>query len=122
MKINNPQISELGLGAAIVLALLMLINPFNLLMTSAYILTFIMILAVAVIAFGVFVWREQPRDEREAFHGMKAGHISYFVGGSVLVVAIIVQTFQHMLDVWLPCVLGAMVITKLVVSTLNRTR
>jgi amino acid transporter len=116
MKNNMPAASEWLLGSAIVVALVLLINPFNIIMTSALTLMLIMILAVTLIAFAVFVWREQPRDEREALYGLKAGHISYFIGGGVLVTAIIVQTVQHRLDQWLAVALGSMVITKLLVS------
>ncbi len=119
---DKPQLSELLLGSAIVVALALLINPFNILMTSAFTLTLIMVLAVAIIAFAVFVWREQPRDEREALYGLKVGRISYFTSGAVLVVAIIVQAFQHMLDLWLALALGVMVVTKLVVSAWFRQK
>ena len=122
MKINMPATSEWLLGSAIVVALLLLINPFNILMTSALTLTLIMILAVTIIAFAVFIWREQPRDEREALYGLKAGHVSYFIGGGVLVAAIIVQAIQHRLDQWLAVALGSMVITKLLVSTWIRRK
>ncbi len=122
MKINNPVVSEVLLAVAIIAALIFLINPFNLIMTSAFTLTLIMILAVGIIAFGIFLWREQPRDEREALYGLQAGHISYFIGCGVLVTAVIVQTFQHDLDQWLAISLGAMVITKLIVSAWTRNR
>lgn len=116
MRDKLPQISEGLVGIAIVVALVFLINPFNFLMTSAVTLTLIMILAVSVIAFAIFIWREKPHDEREALHGLVAGRISYFIGGVVLVTAIIAQSFQHHLDLWLASTLGAMVITKLIVN------
>ena len=119
---NSPAVSEGLLAAAMVVALVLLMNPFDVLMTSAFTLTLIMILAVTVIAFGVFVWREKPRDERESLYGLMAGRISYFIGGSVIVVAIIVQSIQHDLDRWLAAALGAMVITKLIVSAWTRRR
>lgn len=122
MKSMNDQVSEWLLGVAILGALTLLINPFGLLMTSAYVLTLIMALALVVIIFGVFIWRERPRDEREALHGLQAGRISYFVGGAVLVIAIIVQALDHALDIWLPVALGAMVLTKLVTGAWMRQK
>ncbi|MGH7237068.1 MAG: hypothetical protein ACREGF_00860 [Candidatus Saccharimonadales bacterium] len=121
-KFETKHISEWLLGLAIIVALILLLNPFHFLMTSALNLTFIMILAVAIIAFAVFAWREKPRDEREALHGLQAGRLSYFVGGGVLVVAIIVQSLEHRLDLWLALALGAMVITKLLVNAWNHNR
>jgi cobalamin synthase len=114
--------SEVLLGLAIIIALVLLINPFNVLMTSALTLMLIMFFALAVIAFAIFLWREQPQDEREALHILMAGRISYLIGGGVLVLAIIVQVFQHHLDQWLAIVLAAMVLTKLIVSAWMKRR
>ncbi len=123
MKLRkSPLISEALLAVAVIVALVLLLNPFNFIMTSAFTLTVIMILAVAMISFGVFIWREQPLDEREALHGLQAGRISYFAGAAVLVLAIIVQATQHHLDVWLAVALGVMVLVKLAVSAFNRYR
>src|SRR5947209_3780403 len=99
--IKSPLASEALLAAAVIIALVLLINPFNLIMTSALTLTIIMILAVTLIAFGVFIWHEKPRDEREALYGLQAGRISYFLGAGVLVLAIIVQATMHHVDAWL---------------------
>jgi hypothetical protein len=122
MKLNKTRLSEWLLGLAILFALVLVINPFGIIMTSTYTLTILMILGVAVIAFGAFIWRERYRDEREELHAMKAGRLSYFAGGVVLVLAIILQTFAHSLDVWLVIVLVAMVVTKLAVSAWNINR
>lgn len=119
---NKPIVSESLLGGAILIALILLLNPFNAIMASALTLSLLMTLAVAMIAFAVFIWREKPRDEREAFYGLQAGHVSFFVGAGVLVLAIIVEVFQHNLNVWLPATLGTMVITKLIVSAWMRQR
>ena len=122
MKLNKTRLSEWLLGLAIVFALVLVINPFGIIMTSTYTLTILMILGVAVIAFGAFIWRERYRDEREELHAMKAGRLSYFAGGGVLVVAIITQTLSHSLDIWLVIALVAMVVTKLAVSAWNLNR
>jgi hypothetical protein len=113
---KNSFLSEVLVAIAIIVALVLLINPFNIIMTSALTLTLIMILSVAVIAFAVFIWREKPGDEREALNSLKAGRISYFIGGGVLVTAIIVQSIKHDLDISLALTLGAMVITKFIVN------
>jgi uncharacterized membrane protein len=122
MKLNKTRLSEWLLGLAILFALVLVTNPFDIIMTSTYTLTILMILGVAVIAFGAFIWRERYRDEREELHAMKAGRLSYFAGGIVLVLAIIMQTLAHSLDVWLVIALVAMVVTKLAVSAWNLNR
>lgn len=116
MKINKTRVSEWLLAIAIIVALVLVLNPFDIIMTSPYTLTLLMILGIAVFAFGVFVWRERYRDEREELHAMKAGRLSYFAGGVVLVIGISFQTLTHALDVWLLVALAAMVVTKLIVS------
>lgn len=122
MKINKTRMSEWLLALAIIAALLLLVNPFGVIMTSAYVLTSLMLLGLAVIAFGAFIWRENYRDEREEHNAMKAGRLSYFAGGAVLVLAIIVETLQHTLDLWLVAALAIMVVTKLGVSAWHQYR
>lgn len=122
MKIDKTRMSEWLLAIAIIIALVLLLNPFEVIMTSAYILTTLMLLGLAVIAFGTFVWRERFHDEREELYAMKAGRLSYFAGGSVLVVAIVTETLTHSLDTWLVAALAAMVATKLIVSAWHQYR
>ena len=81
-----------------------------------------MILGIAVIAFGAFIWRERYRDEREELHAMKAGRLSYFTGGAILVIAIMYETVNHTLDIWLVIALAAMVMTKLAVRAWSQNR
>ena len=122
MKTIKKHSSEWLLAAAILISLVLLINPFDIIMTDAYIMTSLMLLGLAVIAFGVFVWRETFRDEREQLHGLQAGRLSYLAGGGTIVVAIIVQTLTHTLDIWLVIALAVMVTTKLAVRAWNYHR
>lgn len=116
MKTDKAVASEWVLGTAIAAALVLLINPFSFWMPSAAVLALSMLLAVLVIGFAVFIWRERPRDEREVQYGQRAARVSYFIGGGVLLLAIVAQSLMHMLDPWLPAALGAMVLAKLVAS------
>lgn len=122
MKINKNRLSEWLLALAIIAALVLLVNPMNVIMTSMYAMMLLGLLGLTVITFGAFVWRENYHDEREELHAMKAGRLSYFVGGGVLVAAIVVETLNHALDVWLVVALAAMVVTKLVVSSWHQQR
>lgn len=117
MQQNNAKLREWVLAGLISLAILALLNPFNFLMPSAVGLIIVMMLALLVIAFAVFVWRERPNDEREELHALKAARISFFVGGGVLLLAVIVQSINHAIDPWLLVALGSMVIAKLVLSS-----
>jgi uncharacterized membrane protein len=113
MKTGNYLISERVVAAAIVIALLLLINPFHMFMPSALVLLLVMLLAAMVIAFALFVWREQPRDERDEVHALRASRVSYVLGAGVLLTAIVAESLMHHLDPWLPAALGAMVLGKL---------
>ena len=119
MKTFKKRSSEWLLALAVLISLGLLINPFGIIMTDAYILTSLMLLSVAIIAFGIFFWRETYRDEREQLHGLQAGRLSYLAGGGIIVVAIVYQTVTHTLDVWLVIALAVMVSTKLGVSAWN---
>jgi hypothetical protein len=113
MKTDKFAWSEGALALAIIVALLILINPFHMLMPPAAVLLLAMLLGTLVIGFALFFWREQPRDERDQAHTMQASRVSYILGAGVLLVAIIIQSLMHDLDVWLPVSLGAMVVGKL---------
>ncbi len=67
-------------------------------------------------AFLVFLWREQPVDEREAFNQANASRYAYITGSLVLIVTLIIQSFQHHVDPAIPIALLSMIITKLVVQ------
>ena len=100
--------------SAILLAVaaLFLANPFNIWMPD---MTHMLILAIAVAVFGmfsVFVLMERAGDERENEHRHAAGRFAFLVGGAILIVGIIVQTFAHTLDPWLVWALVGMVIAK----------
>jgi len=105
--------SELGAGAALILLLLFLLNPFDVLMLSN---TSMMVLAVFVVAFLIFVglvWRSRAVDERELAHQHATARISYALGVNVLAIGIVAQSLTYTLDVWLPLALGIMVLAKI---------
>ena len=122
MKTIRKRSSEWLLAVAVLIALTLLLNPFGIIMTDAYTLTSLMLLGLAVVSFGIFIWRESYRDEREQMHGFQASRLSYLAGGATVVAAIVVETLQHQLDFWLVVVLTSMVVTKLAVSAWNYYR
>jgi predicted membrane channel-forming protein YqfA (hemolysin III family) len=108
--------SEFTVGVVLVLLLLLLLNPFDILMLSN---TSMIVLALFVVAFLVFVglvWRFHAVDERELAHQHAAARISYALGVNVLAIGIVVQSFMHELNLWLPLALGVMVLAKICAS------
>lgn len=69
-----------------------------------------------IATFMVLLWRERPEDEREIQNQATASRSAYFVGSVVLIVALLVQSFQHNLDPAIPIALLAMIATKILVQ------
>lgn len=111
MKNNSNK--EILAAGALILLLVLLINPFHFWMPS---MAHMSLLAGAVVVFGLFssfVLREQAADEREDIHRMFADRVAFLAGVSMLIAGIIYQSYLDMLDVWLVAVLVVMVIAKI---------
>ena len=67
-------------------------------------------------AFLVLLWRENPRDEREAVNQASASRAAYVVGAVVLIIALIIQSLQHKIDPAVPLALLAMISTKVFIQ------
>ena len=90
----------------------LLTDPFDLTMNN---MALILISGLLLASFGVFaglLWKEKAADEREAVIVDKAGRLGYLAGLSVLVIALVVQSFDHKVDAWLVVVIATMIITK----------
>lgn len=112
----NRFIWDMAGGGIVILLLIMLINPFDILMLDMGVMMVLSLFAVSVMAFAALVWRERSRDEREALLVGSAGRIAYLTGAGVLSVGIIVQTIAHDLDIWLVLALGLMIVSKLLAT------
>lgn len=94
--------------------LLLLHNPFNFWMPSMLEMWLSLLVCVAVIVFGVFLWREKAADEREQLHIFIADRIALLTVAGVLTIAVVVQGINHTLDPWIGLALGALIIGKAV--------
>jgi hypothetical protein len=106
--------SELGVSLAVLGMLALLIHPYW--MPMGLIVVCIAVLAALVFGLGVFVWHENPRDEREYAAASQAGRTAYLIGAAILTIGVAVQTLQHHVDYWLVCSLAGMVLTKVISS------
>jgi hypothetical protein len=106
--------SELGVSIAVLAMLALLIHPYW--MPMGLIVICIATLAALVFGLGVFVWQENPRDEREYAVVSQAGRTAYLVGAAILTVGVAVQTLQHHIDVWLVLSLAGMVLAKVITN------
>ena len=64
----------------------------------------------------VFLWREQPDDERELQNQALASRWAYLTGSVVLILALVIQSLKHDLDPAIPVALLAMIATKVIVQ------
>ncbi|MEK7649649.1 MAG: hypothetical protein AAB367_01645 [Patescibacteria group bacterium] len=104
---------EIVVGIAVFILLVAVVNPFEIWMPDMFVMTLVALLAAATALFAVFILSERGGDERDAFHRMLADRYAFLAGAGVLVVGIVVESFRHSLDIWLPLALGAMVLVKI---------
>ena len=120
---KNNFLQEIFVSLALIVLLVLFLNPFGFWMPDALVMMMVLGLVVVFAVFSVFIWKEYARDEREILHRMLAGRIAYLVGTGILVLGIIVQSFRHEIDSWLVFTLGSMILAKIVgvvYSRINR--
>lgn len=73
----------------------------------------LLVVSVLMLIWAGFVMKEVAHDEREVLLKMKSGRVAYLSGLGVLMLALIVQGFEHSIDPWIAIALAVMVLTKL---------
>ena len=119
---KNNLLQEIFVSLALIVLLVLFLNPFGFWMPSALLMMMVLGLIVIFALFSGFIWKEQARDEREMLHRMLAGRIAYLVGAGILVLGIIVQSLRHELDSWLVFTLGAMILAKIIGIAYSRKK
>ena len=111
---KNNYLKEIILSLVLVAIAILLINPFMFWMPTAYAMAIVAVFAIIFFAFAGLVWKEGSGDERENLHKLMAGRIAFLTGTGILVIAIIAQSFTHMIDPWLIAALTGMVLVKII--------
>lgn len=119
---KNNFLQEIFVSSALIVLIVLFLNPFDFWMPNALLLMMVAGLIVAFALFASFVWRENVKDEREALHGLMAGRIAYLTGAGGLIIGIIVQSLQHNLDGWLVAILGVMILAKIITLIYGRMK
>jgi cobalamin synthase len=104
--------SDMIIGVVIIICLLLNTNIFSFMPSSVVMLA----LAVFAAAFGLFavlIWRESPKDEREAQLLMGSDRLGFLAGAIVLSVALVVAGLRHQSTSLLALCLSVMVLGKL---------
>ena len=102
----------LGLSVIAFLA----VAPHAIVMPSALQMLLLAIVLVLISGFLVFLWREQPGDERELHNQAMASRAAYMIGSVVLIIALVLQSLRHDLDPAIPVAILAMIATKVIVQ------
>ena len=102
----------LGLGVIAFLA----VAPHAVVMPSSVQMLLLAVVLVLISGFMVFLWREQPDDEREAHNQALASRSAYLVGAVILVIALVIQSLRHNVDPAIPVALLAMIATKIIIQ------
>ncbi len=111
---RNNFLQEIFVSLALIVLLVLFLNPFDFWMPNTLLIMMIAGLIVVFALFANFIWRENAKDEREGLHKMMAGRIAFLAGTALLVIGIIVQSFEHELDFWLVFTLGTMILAKII--------
>ncbi len=120
MKNNFWQ--EIVASSIFIVLLFLFLNPFGFWMPDILLMMMILGLIVMFAIFASFVWKENHKDEREGFHKMMAGRVAFLVGTALVVLGIIIQSFEHQLDSWLVFTLGGMILAKIITLIYSRIK
>lgn len=113
---KNKFLTEISISGVLIVLLVLLLDPFKILMTTQIQMMMIAIILIIFVSFCVFVWKEKSKDEREHLHKQIASRFAYLTGAIVLIIGILVQSFNHNLDPWLVLALIVMILAKIVGS------
>lgn len=114
MKFFSRFFSETWVAGILICALISFINPLDFWMTDAVHMTLLGLVVAFFAMFAMFLWRENPEDEREQLHRFIGARFAYVISGTLLLLGTIVQALSHSIDLWLPTILTAMVLAKIV--------
>jgi hypothetical protein len=76
-------------------------------------MTALLVVAILMMVWVGFVMQESTHDEREMVLKMRSGRVAYLSGLGVLLLALVVQGFAHVIDPWIAIALAVMVLAKL---------
>ncbi|MBI3627608.1 MAG: hypothetical protein HY220_02590 [Candidatus Sungbacteria bacterium] len=110
---TKNDLKQATVAGVLITVLILIANPYHFWMPN---MAHMALLAGMVVTFGLFatfMLREQSRDERDSLHRMFAGRAAFLAGAALLIIAIIYQSYQDVLDIWLVVVLVTMVLAKI---------
>lgn len=107
-------IGEAIISIILVALLVFFLNPLELMMPQSMHAIMIPLLIVIFIVFTGVMWRETPGDEREQLHKFISSRFAYFAAIATLIVAIVLQSFQKVIDPWLIITICVALLAKII--------
>jgi ABC-type xylose transport system permease subunit len=92
------------------------IAPKSFVMPSSVQMVILGIVVGLIATFMVFLWKENPRDEREFENQVSASRLAYLAGCLTLISFLIYQSITHSVDPGVPITLLVMIATKIIVQ------
>ena len=111
---KNNFVKEIIVSSVLLALTFLLLNPFHFWMPEMMVMVILVLMFIVFALFAIFVLREQTQDEREVTHKMISGRIAFLIGSALLTLGIIVESFNHNVDVWLAVALVAMILSKII--------
>ena len=113
MKMKKTFFVEAILLAVLSLLLVLLIDPFNIIMKMMLSGVVVVALAVLYTTKFIVIWRENPQDERDLAHRFRSSWISYYTVSVLLFVGVLVESLTGDIDIWLIISLIGLFVSKL---------
>jgi cobalamin synthase len=112
--------SDAIVGLVILVSLLLSSNLLSGFMPSSIAMLAIALFVAALCLFAVLIWRESPRDEREAYVLLYSDRLGFVVGAIILSIGLVGAALRHESTTFLALVLSAMVLAKLLGKYLHK--
>lgn len=74
---KNNFLTEIIISTVLIGLLILLLNPFNFLMTTSVQTMMVLGVLIIFVSFCIFVWKEKSKDEREQLHKQIASRFAY---------------------------------------------
>ena len=112
-KLFTDNGGDVLIGLVVIICLLLSSNLFSGFMPSSIAMLAIAVFVAAFSLFAVLIWRENPRDEREAHILLSSDRLGFLAGAIVLSVGLVIAAIRHESTSLLAVALTAMILAKL---------
>jgi hypothetical protein len=112
--------SDLVIVGIIIVCLVLSSNLFGSVMPNSIVMMAVAIFVAAFALFAVLIWRESPRDEREAQILLSSDRLGFLVGAIVLSIILVTESLQHQSTTLIAFALTAMILAKIIGKYLHK--